>query len=115
MMTPLIEIPDFNWSGPCKKIELGPKQAHIIQALFELAEIMGGVTFAAAAYRVLQLAPQVLEHERRINRNVPAQAYGAPQVPAHDSAPMPLADVPAPAPRLELPSKPSSVCAADLI
>lgn len=102
----LIEIPKFNWSGTYKKIELGAKQRHIIESLFELAQEMGGVSFACAAYRVLQLAPQVLEEERRLNK-LPAKIYCSSSNTSPASAEEPF-------PPPSNPTKPP-ICAADLI
>jgi hypothetical protein len=63
----------------------------------------------------------VLEEEKRLNRNIPAQFYGSSppiphtNTPAPFPAPRPPADVP-PAPlRLDPPPQSKSVCAADLI
>jgi hypothetical protein len=108
----LIEIPRFNWAGTYKKIELGIKQKHIIECLFELAEVMGGVSFACAAYRVLQLAPQVLEEEKRLNAlpsHIYSQSHNGNTVAKTNS--IELQDL---NPNSSS-SKPSSVCGADLI
>lgn len=110
MMSSMIEVPEYGWSGEAKKVQFGGNKANaardeqIIRLTFEYASLLGS-DFTEAMRRALHLAlPLVLHQERQAQEEL-AKRFGMMVTPN----PTPIAQPPS------IPSPPPNIAPTETI
>lgn len=116
MLSVMIEIPEFNWSGDKKKIEI--RDPEVIRIVFHLASLMR-TDFTTAVMRVLTTSTDRVIAEERLTRERLAAPFGGISTTVPTTPPPPplqhqTPELPSVVNEVPAPSKPKR-SGADLI